>query len=118
MRNIIFSFFTSLFLFFVPFNANAFNDMQVAFVRIMNKAAGKAQTVQIPVGKTVEFEKLRISIKTCKQTDPFKAEDFFIFTEIFDANNNQIFGGWMSRNEPGNNPLQNPDYDLWLVKCE
>ena len=40
----------------------------------------------------------------------------FAFIEIFD-DKDQVFGGWMTRNEPGQNPLQHSDYDVWLVKC-
>ncbi|MDE5615848.1 MAG: DUF2155 domain-containing protein [Alphaproteobacteria bacterium] len=96
--------------------ANAYIDRETAVVRIMNKAAGKAQTVTLPVGRRMSFEKLDLLVRSCKQTDPFQAEDFFMFIEI--SQDAKIFSGWMSRNEPGNNPLQHPDYDLWLVRCE
>lgn len=99
-------------------NASAFVDKQIAVVRVMNKAAGKAYTLNLPVGKTTEHEKLSMTIRTCKQTDPFQPEDFFVFAEIMKNPDNKIFGGWMSRNEPGENPLQDPDYDFWLVRCE
>lgn len=96
--------------------ADAYIDRETAVVRVMNKAAGKAQTIRIPVGRQVTFEKLDMIVRTCKQTDPFQPEDFFMFAEI--AQDTTIFSGWMSRNEPGNNPLQHPDYDVWLVGCE
>ncbi len=100
--------------------AHAYVEKQTAYVRVMNKAAGKAQTVSIPVGQHMEFEKLNIVVKTCKQTDPFQPEDFWAFVEISKKSddNAKIFSGWMSRNEPGNNPLQDADYDVWLTKCE
>ncbi|MDR2413234.1 MAG: DUF2155 domain-containing protein [Rickettsiales bacterium] len=100
-------------------SASAFVEKQTAVVRILNKAAGKAHTVVIPVGSRTEFEKLTAVVRACKQTDPFQPEDFFMFIEISEKNpDGKIFSGWMSRNEPGDNPLQNADYDLWLVKCE
>jgi len=99
----------------VPADAS-YIDRETAVVRVMNKAAGKAYTVRAPVGHRTDFEKLHLTVRACKQTDPFKAEDFLMFIEV--AQDEKIFSGWMSRNEPGNNPLQHPDYDLWLVKCE
>lgn len=99
-------------------NAYAYIDRDNAVIRIMNKAAGKVQTVTLPVGKMAEFEKLSIMVRTCKQTDPFQAEDFFAFVEINKTDEGKIFSNWLSRNEPGQNPLQNADYDVWLVKCE
>ena len=99
-------------------NALVYVDKNVAVVRILNKAAGKTQMVNLPVGQHTEFEKLAITVKSCKQTDPFQAENFFSFIEIYKTSEGKIFSGWMNANEPGENPLQNADYDVWLVKCE
>ena len=100
------------------FAAGEFVNKNTAVVRVMNKAAGKARTVHLPVGSTTEFEKLSITVRTCKQTAPFVPEDNFMFAEISKASAGKIFSGWMSQSEPGDNPLQDADYDLWLVKCE
>lgn len=111
-------------MFFVPLfllcatAARAYTDRGTAVIGIMNKAAGKTQTVSIPVGRTAEFEKLNIHVRACKQTDPFDAEDFFMFVEVATRADGKIFSNWMSRNNPGDRPLQNADYDLWLVRCE
>ena len=99
-------------------DANAYVDKQTAVVRIMNKAAGKVQTVSLPVGLLQTYEKLTLLVQSCKQTDPFDAQDYFMFVEINKSDQGKIFSGWMSANEPGNNPLQNADYDVWLVSCE
>ena len=96
----------------------AYVDRETAVVRIMSKAAGRAQTVNLTVGQTTEFEKLSLTLRACKQSDPFDAENNFMFIEISKASDGQIFGGWMNRNEPGENPLQDADYDVWLVRCE
>jgi hypothetical protein len=91
--------------------------MDSAIVQIMNKQAGKTQTFAIPVGKPARFEKLDILVRKCLGVNEFLPEDFFMFAEISKAGK-KIFSGWMTRNEPGQNPLQDPDSDLWLVRCE
>ena len=98
--------------------ANAYIDKENAVIKIMNKAAGKTQMVNLPVGQNTMFEKLNIIVRSCKQNDPFDAENFFAFVEIEKNTEGKIFSGWMNANEPGENPLQNADYDVWLVKCE
>jgi len=98
-------------------NANAYVNRPTAVVTILDKAAGKTHVLNIPVGQTVEYEKLALLARTCKQTDPFDPENAFMFIEI-SHNNATIFSGWMNKNEPGVNPLQNADYDVWLVRCE
>lgn len=115
MKNVLSVFFCLSVLFLVS-QANAYIEHDVAVLRVMNKAAGKATTVRVPVGRSASFEKLDLLVRTCKQTDPFQAEDFFTFVEI--SKGDKIFSGWMSKNAPGDNPLQHPDYDVWVVKCE
>ncbi|MBR6010134.1 MAG: DUF2155 domain-containing protein [Alphaproteobacteria bacterium] len=84
----------------------------------MNKAAGKTQVVPIKVGKTVQYDGLTLTARSCKKSDPFDAENFFVFLEIYTKTDGRIFSGWMNRNEPGQNPLQDNAYDVWLEKCE
>ena len=98
--------------------AFAYVEKESATIRIMNKAAGKTQSISIPVGKTIQYDGLMISVRNCKQSDPFEAENFFTFLEIYTKVDERIFSGWMNRNEPGQNPLQNDTYDVWIEKCE
>ncbi|MBR2012242.1 MAG: DUF2155 domain-containing protein [Alphaproteobacteria bacterium] len=115
--------FAKIFLFGIIMGAlpgvlGAYINRNTAIVRVMNKAAGKVYTLEIPTGDSAKFEKLNITIRACKQTDPFDAEDFFAFIEASTVTDGLIFSNWMSRNEPGVQPLQHADYDLWLVSCE
>ena len=84
----------------------------------MNKPAGKTQVVPIRVGQTVQYDGLTITVRNCKKSDPFDAENFFVFLEIHTKTDGRIFSGWMNRNEPGQNPLQDDTYDVWIEKCE
>ena len=99
-------------------NTHAYVDRPNAVVTILDKASGKTHTTTVPVGHDTRYEKLNFIVRTCKQTDPFMPENAYMFIEIATANDGKIFGGWMNKNEPGENPLQNADYDLWLVRCE
>ncbi len=102
----------------IPNVASAFVDRDVAHLYIMDKAAGKTYSLNVPVGDSAKFDKLNIVVRSCKQTDPFDAEDNFAFVEISTATDGKIFSNWMSRNEPGIRPLQNEDFDVWLVGCK
>ena len=98
--------------------AFAYIEKNTAIVRIMNKAAGKAQSTTIKIGQPVQYDGLTILVRNCKQSDPFDAENFFGFLEIYTKTDGRVFSGWMNRNEPGLNPLQDDTYDVWLEKCE
>lgn len=113
-------------MFFVPcfcivlssFNADAFVEKDVAIFNVLDKAAGKTKTITVRVDQAVAFEKLIINVRSCKQTDPFTPENFYAFTEITKSDNTKVFSNWMDRNNPGRDPVQNPDYDVWLLRCE
>lgn len=105
-------------LFFNTNSAFAYIEKDVAVIRVMNKAAGKTQQVSAQIDKKVKVDGLDILVRNCKQSDPFDAENFFVFLEIYTKTDGRIFSGWMNRNEPGENPLQNETYDVWIEKCE
>ena len=109
--------FMPLFLFFSK-PVFAYIEQDTAVIRVMNKAAGKTQIVPIQIGKTIQHDGLTITAHNCKKSDPFDAENFFVFLEIYTKTDGRIFSGWMNRNEPGFNPLQDDTYDVWLEKCE
>lgn len=109
--------FAPLFLFSTK-PADAYIEKDTAILRVMNKAAGKTQILPVKVGKTTTQDSLTITVRNCKQSDPFDAENFFVFLEISTKSDGRIFSGWMNRNEPGQNPLQDDTYDVWLEKCE
>ena len=103
---------------FATNSAFAYIEKDTAVIRIMNKAAGKTKTVSVGVGKTVQYDNLTITAHNCKQSDPFDAENFYAFVEITKDGNGKIYSNWMNRNNPGDMPLQNADYDVWLVECK
>ena len=116
-------------LFVCGFAANAapaaedFITRDVAVIRVMDKAAGRARTLHAPVGVRTEWEKLEILVRACRDTQPFAAHDSFMFVEIAKratpaAPRIRIFSGWMTASAPGDNPLQDAEYDLWLTRCE
>ena len=102
----------------VPSMAGAYINRETAVLRVMDKDAGKVQEIVVPVGQTAAVDKLTINIRACMQSDPFDAENFWAFVEITESAKGLLFSNWMNRNEPGQKPLQHPDYDVWLVKCE
>lgn len=114
----LFMVFSALLTFFMPSDAFSYIEKNTAVMRVMNKAAGKTQVLRANVNQGVQHEGLTLIVRNCKQSDPFDAENYFVFIEIYTKTDGRIFSGWMNRNEPGQNPLQNDTYDVWLEKCE
>jgi hypothetical protein len=104
-------------------NPEDFIERETAVIRILDKVSGRARTISAPVGVRTEFEKMEILVRSCLSTQPFAAQDDFMFVEIlkrFAANtpHRRIFSGWMTASAPGDNPLQDSEYDLWLTECK
>lgn len=106
-----------LFLFSIQ-SAFAYIEQDTAIIRVMDKVAGKTQSLSIKVGSDIKYDGLNIKVQNCKKSDPFDAENFFAFLEIYTKSEERIFSGWMNRNEPGQNPLQDDIYDVWVERCE
>jgi hypothetical protein len=117
--NKLFRFFISLIIAcFIALPGVAYIERDLVTLRVMDKAAGKTQLLTIPLNQNIQFDNLILNARNCKQSDPFDAENFFVFVEIYTKTDGRIFSGWMNRNEPGQNPLQNDTYDVWVEKCE
>lgn len=102
----------------VPIDAFSYIEKDTAIMRVMNKAAGKTQIVNATINQAMQYEGLTLVVRNCKQTDQFEAKNYFVFVEIYTKTDGRIFSGWMNRNEPGENPLQDATYDVWVEKCE
>ncbi|MCL2629857.1 MAG: DUF2155 domain-containing protein [Alphaproteobacteria bacterium] len=92
-----------------------------ALVRVLDKTSGRTRQLRLPVGQTSNFEKLDITVKTCLAAPEFQPEDYSAFFQINKTGNDnresRVFSGWMLQSSPGANPLEDENYDLWLVKC-
>ncbi len=117
-KTVFFALFCVFTMCFSAHDSFAYIEKDTAILRVMNKAAGKTQTVFAAKDKNIRIEGLTIKVRSCKQSDPFDAENYFAFVEIYTKSDLRIFSGWMNRNEPGQNPLQDDAYDVWLEKCE
>ena len=98
--------------------AGAYTNRGTTVLRVMDKAAGKVTEINIPVGGAINFGKINITVNACKQTDPFDSENFYAFVVINRTDGTRVFSNWMDRNNPGKMPVQDADYDVWLVRCE
>jgi hypothetical protein len=93
----------------------------VAVLQGLDKVTARISTVTAPVGSTVEFGTLRITVETCQERPPTLPPESAAFVEIDDEPpdeaRRQVFGGWMFASSPALNALQHPVYDVWVLSC-
>ena len=93
----------------------------IAVLQGLDKVTARVSTVTAPVGSTVEFGTLLITVETCQEHPPTLAPESAAFLEIDDQppdeQRRQVFSGWMFASSPGLNALQHPVYDVWVLSC-
>ncbi len=72
-----------------------------------------------PIGVSVEFATLTITVRYCYSTAPSDTPETEAFIQIDDERPDQpperVFSGWMYASSPSLNALDLPLYDVWWV---
>ncbi len=90
----------------------------VAELRGLDTLNGVARDLRIPVGATVEFGRLEITVDTCRVPRADPASDAYAFLRIRDVRESEPrFSGWMFASSPALSALDHPRYDVWVVSC-
>ncbi len=93
-----------------------------AQLRALDKVTGRTASIDLKVGEEASFGTLTIKARVCKTRPPEEIPENAAFLEIYnkekkDKQPNRIFSGWMFSSSPALSALENPMYDVWLVKC-
>lgn len=92
-----------------------------AVLRGLDKITARVSTIDAPVGKTVHFGALSITVMACHKAPPILPPNIAAFLEIDDQKpgepTKRVFTGWMFASSPALSALQNPVYDVWVVDC-
>ncbi|MFO1113168.1 MAG: DUF2155 domain-containing protein [Rhodospirillales bacterium] len=90
-------------------------------LRTLDKVTARVSTIYAPVGGTVRFGALDITVDVCDKRPPEEPPESAAFLQIVERRSEQaeigVFQGWMFASSPGLSPLQHPVYDLWVLDC-
>jgi len=90
----------------------------VATLRGLDTLNGVARDLRLPVGATVEFGHLEITVDICRVPRADPAADAFAFLRVRDVRETEPrFSGWMFASSPALSALDHPRYDVWVVSC-
>ena len=98
-------------------------EMAVAELRMLDKMTARVEEMDIPVGQSMQFGKLNISVRTCRTTLPEEAPpEAAAYIEVGEirpgALDAAIFNGWMFASSPALSAMEHPIYDIWVVGCK
>ena len=97
-------------------------DDNVAVLQGLDKVTARVSTIDAPVGQTVHFGSLEVTVRACRAHPPEEPPESAAFLEIREKKADEeprlIFSGWMFASSPALSALEHPVYDLWVVDCK
>ena len=101
--------------------AATWNDEKVAVLQGLDKVTARVSTIEAPVGQSVHFGSLEITVRACRARPPEEPPESAAFLEIREKKADEepklLFSGWMFASSPALSALEHPVYDLWVVDC-
>jgi hypothetical protein len=94
----------------------------VAVLQGLDKITARVSEITAPVGKTVQFGSLAITVRDCEKNPPEDQPEDAAFLEIDEVRPGEVnlrrFSGWMFAQSPALSSLENPVYDVVLLDCK
>lgn len=94
----------------------------VAVLQGLDKITARVSDIAAPVGKTVQFGTLAITVRACEKNPPEDKPEDAAFLQIDEVRpgeeNIRRFSGWMFAQSPALSSLEHPVYDVILLDCK
>lgn len=82
----------------------------------MDKVTGRVKELSLPVGSSIDFGELRITVDKCLTKTPEETPENAAFLRIVQEDK-ELFSGWMFSSNPAISAMEDPVYDVWVVSC-
>jgi hypothetical protein len=94
----------------------------VAVLQGLDKITARVSDITAPVGQTVRFGALAITVRDCEKNPPVDRPEDAAFLEIDEVrpgeDNVRRFSGWMFAQSPALSSLEHTVYDVILLDCK
>lgn len=89
-----------------------------AVLRGLDRLSGAIVDIVLAPGETGRVGRLQVTLQECRYPADNPASDAFAYLRIVDPGAElELFAGWMLASSPALNPLDDPRYDLWVMRC-
>ncbi len=97
----------------------AASSAPAAVLRGLDKLTGVAVDLQAKTDEPFQFGRLTIEMKDCRYPRDNPTGDAYVSLAIRDRTEVEpIFEGWMIASSPALNALDDPRYDIWVIRCK
>lgn len=94
----------------------------VAVLQGLDKITARVSDIDAPIGKTVRFGTLAITVRDCEKNPPEDRPEDAAFLQIDEVRPGEVnvrrFSGWMFAQSPALSSLEHPVYDVVLLDCK
>jgi hypothetical protein len=98
----------------------------VAVLQGLDKTTARISKFEAPVGKSVRFGTLVITVRDCVKHPPEEEPESAAFLQIDEVRqgdpttvtSERVFSGWMFASSPALSALENPIYDIGVLDCK
>lgn len=89
-----------------------------ALLRGLDRISGKTVDFGILPGETVRYERLDVTLGSCRYPKGQAQVEAFAYVTIKDIRDDEpAFEGWMFASSPALSSLDHPRYDVWVLSC-
>lgn len=95
---------------------------RIAVVGLLNKRNGVSRELTLRPGQAARVGDVVVRVRACEQTAPWEDEALtgaFVQLDLrgVDRHWRRVFSGWLYKERPALNVVQQPVYDVWAKSC-
>jgi len=97
---------------------------KIAVLQGLDKTTARVTRFEAPIGETVTFGTLRVTVRACNKAPPEEPPNTNAFVEIDEVHPQEpgseplrLFSGWMFASSPALSAMEDPIYDVTLLDC-
>ena len=85
-------------------------------LQAMDKVTGRVRKLSLPVGESIDFAELTITVDKCLTKTPEETPENAAYLHVVQKEK-ELFSGWMFSSNPAISAMEDPVYDIWVVSC-
>ncbi|WP_299732991.1 DUF2155 domain-containing protein [uncultured Tateyamaria sp.] len=89
-----------------------------AVLRGLDKISGNVVDIELPAGRTVQFDRLSITLTECRYPAGNPSGNAYAGLQITETGREGVvFSGWMIASAPALSAMEHARYDVWVMRC-
>lgn len=99
--------------------AAEFDEAPGAQLRVLDKLTAKVEDITIARGQSQAFGRMTVQLDACRYPSGNQvAEALAHLTILNHGMEKPSFAGWMVASSPALSALDDPRYDVWVIRCD